>query len=96
MECFSLLLMVKRKNIRLRGKISLSSYFQKFKENDSVAVTKDVSLNSNFPKRLQGRTGKVIGKRGRAYIIKLKDQEMEKEYLIEPVHLKKIVSTTSK
>lgn len=82
--------MVKRKNIRMRGKIKLSDYFQSFKNDDSVAVKREVSVASYFPKRLQGRTGTVIGKRGKSYVIKLKDQSMEKEFLIEPVHLIKI------
>ncbi|NCN52110.1 50S ribosomal protein L21e [archaeon] len=88
--------MVRRKNIRLRGKISLSRYFQKFKENDSVAVKREISVGASFPKRLQGRTGVVIGKKGKAYIVKLKDQSKEKEFLINAIHLKKIVSPSSK
>ena len=82
--------MVHKKNIRSRGKLQLSKYFQEFNNGDSVAVIKEMSVNSNFPKRLQGRTGKVEGRRGRIYIIKIKDQEKEKRFLIEPIHLKKI------
>ncbi len=82
--------MVRRKEIRTRGKISLSKYFQKFKEGDNVAVKRDISLNVNFPKRLQGKTGIVGGKRGKSYLVKIKDINKEKEFLIEPIHLKKI------
>jgi len=79
-----------RKNIRTKGKLQLSKYFQEFKEGESVAVVKEQSLNSNFPKRLQGRTGVVAGKRGKAFIIKINDQCKLKTFLIEPIHLKKI------
>ncbi len=82
--------MVQRKAIRTRGKLQFSRYFQEFKEGDSVSVIREKSINSNFPKRLQGRTGQIEGKRGRVYIVKLKDQEKEKRFLIEPIHLKKI------
>ena len=82
--------MVKRKSIRKRGKISLSRYFQSFKIGDSVAVVKEISISSNFPGRMQGRTGKVVEKRGRAYVVKIMDQDKEKTFIIEPVHLKKI------
>ena len=82
--------MSKRKSIRTRGKIQLSKYFQEFKKGDSVAVIREQSLTSNFPERLQGRTGIVETKRGKAYMVKIKDQNKEKEYLIEPVHLKKL------
>ena len=82
--------MVRKKSIRTRGKISLSKYFQKFKEGDSVAVKRDISIKCNFPKRMQGRTGTVKEKQGKVYIVKIKDQTKMKEFLIEPIHLKKI------
>ena len=82
--------MVRRKEIRTRGKFSFSKYFQKFKEGDSVAVVRERSLFPNFPDRLQGRTGVIEGKRGKAYIVLIKDQNKPKQYLIEPIHLKKI------
>lgn len=82
--------MVKRKPVRTRGKLQLSKYFQEFNEGDNVAVIRERSLSVNFPERLQGRTGKVSGKRGKAYIILLNDQEKEKTFIIEPAHLKKL------
>jgi len=82
--------MADRKSIRTRGKIQLSRYFQELKKGDSVAVVNEKSLPANFPKRLQGRTGKVDKKIGRSYSIKINDQTKEKEFIISPVHLKKI------
>lgn len=82
--------MVQRKNVRDRGKLQLSKYFQEFMKGDNVAVIKEKSINSNFPERLQGRIGKIEGKRGKVYMVKIKDQEKEKKFLIEPIHLKKI------
>ena len=82
--------MVKRKSIRERGKISLSRYFQKLNSGDSVAVVKEMFLASTFPQRLQGRTGKIIEKRGKSYVIKIMDHNKEKTFIIEPVHLRKI------
>lgn len=82
--------MVARKSIRTRGKIAFSKYFQKLKDGDSVAVTIERSVLPNFPIRIQGRTGVVSGKRGNSYIVKIKDIKKEKEYIIAPIHLKKI------
>lgn len=82
--------MVRRKKIRTRGKLQLSRYFQELEKGDSVAVVRERSVNFNFPERIQGRTGSVEGKRGRVYIVKIKDQNKEKRFLIEPIHLKKI------
>ena len=67
--------MVKKKHVREKGKLSFSRYFQNLKKGDSVAVIKELSVPSNFPDRYQGRTGEVEGKRGRAYIVKIKDNE---------------------
>ncbi len=81
---------MKKKNIRNKGKVSFSEYFKELKEGDSVAVKKELSVTSSFPERLQGRTGIVESKRGKAYIIRLNDLNKEKRYLIEPIHLKKL------
>ena len=82
--------MAERKFIRSRGKIQLSRFFQRLKEGDIVSISREVSLQPRFPARLQGRTGVVESKRGRSYMIKVKDGNKEKRLLIEPIHLKKI------
>ncbi len=84
--------MVKRKNIRTRGKIQLSRYFQKFKEGDFVSVSIEKSLKKSFPERLQGRTGTIKGKKGKAYIVIIKEMRKKKEFIIPAIHLKKIKS----
>lgn len=81
---------MKKKNIRTKGKLSFSEYFKELKEGDIVSVKKELSVTSSFPERLQGRTGTVESKRGKAYIIRLNDLNKEKRYLIEPIHLKKL------
>lgn len=85
--------MVKRKNIRKRGKLSFSSSFQELKEGDNVAVIAEISVQPAFPKRLQGRTGVVEGKRGREFIVKINDGNKEKRFIINPIHLKKVKLT---
>ncbi|MDP3992335.1 MAG: 50S ribosomal protein L21e [Candidatus Pacearchaeota archaeon] len=82
--------MVMKKSIRTKGKIQLSRYFQSLKEGDSVAVIREPSIDAKFPERIQGRTGNVVEKRGRAYIVKIMDHDKEKRFIIEPIHLKKI------
>jgi large subunit ribosomal protein L21e len=82
--------MSKKKKVRTKGKLQLSRYFQELKEGDRVAVVKEPAVQSKFPARIQGRTGTVEGKRGRSYMVKLKDQNKEKRFIIEPIHLKRI------
>ena len=82
--------MIKRKKQREHGKLSLSRYFQDFKEGDRVAVIRELAMNPKFPKQLQGRSGVVESKRGRSYIVKIKDLNKDKTYIIHPVHLRKL------
>lgn len=82
--------MTNRKPVRTRGKLQLSRYFQEFKEGDFVTVVAEKALNPSFPKRLQGRTGKIDKRIGRSYAVKIKDQTKEKIFIISPIHLKKI------
>ena len=83
-------MMVNKKSIRTRGKLQLSRYFQELNEGDFVAISREQSVPINFEKRFQGLTGIVEGKRGKVYIVKIKDGNKEKRILIEPIHLKKI------
>ncbi len=82
--------MVDRKPIRTRGKLQLSRYLQELNEGDFVAISREKSVQSSFPKRFQGITGIVEARRGKAYLVKIKDGNKEKRILIEPIHLKKI------
>jgi large subunit ribosomal protein L21e len=84
--------MLKHKKARQKGKFSFTRYFQKFQPGESVAVVIELSHPFSYPKRIQGRTGKVIEKRGSAYYVEIKDLKMAKKYLIKPVHLKKILT----
>ena len=82
--------MIKRKNVKNKGKIKLSDYFQEFKDGERVAVVRELAVRPKFPSKLQGRSGVVNGKRGRSYIVKINDLNKEKIYIIHPVHLKKL------
>jgi len=67
-------------------------FFQKFQPGESVAVVRELSIPFPYSKRLQGRTGNVIEKRGSAYYVEIKDLNKKKKYLIKPIHLKRIVN----
>lgn len=85
-----------KKNIRSKGKLQLSKYFQKINEGDFVAVKKEPIIQSPIPGKLQGRTGVVESKRGNANIVRIKDVKRDKKYIIDSVHLKKIKTPTQK
>jgi len=83
--------MLKRKFIKSKGKVRFSRCFQEFKEGERVAIVREHSFNPAFPKRIQGVTGEIIGKRGKAYLIRAKDNAEYKVYIMKPIHLKRIV-----
>ncbi|HOW36788.1 MAG TPA: 50S ribosomal protein L21e [Candidatus Pacearchaeota archaeon] len=82
--------MGKMNRVISRGKPGLSKHFQEFEIGDSAAVVKEPTVDSKFPLRLQGKTGTIEGRRGKSYILGLKDQNEKKQFLIAPIHLKKI------
>ena len=83
--------MAQRKRIKARGKIPMSRMFQTFNEGDSVSLVEELSVQgAGFPKRMQGVTGKVITKRGEAYVVEIKDLGRTKTLVVRPVHLKKL------
>ena len=83
--------MAKNKKPREKGKFSFMRYFQKFQPGESVAVVRELGVKFGYPKRLQGRTGRVVKKQGAAYEVEIKDFNKPKKYLLRPIHLKKIV-----
>lgn len=78
------------KRIRQRGKFSFTRFFQKFKPGESVAVVRDLTFPFAYKMQIQGRTGKVLEQKGAAYKVEIKDINKPKQYLIHPIHLKKI------
>jgi len=79
-----------KKKIRTKGKLALSRYFQELKQGDFVSINIERAMQPKFPKRLQGKTGCIEGKRGKVYVVSIKDQKKIKKFLIHPIHLKKI------
>ena len=82
--------MAKAKPKHLKGKVSLRKYFQDLVAGESVAFVRDLGVPATFPQRMQGRTGVVIGRRGRVYVVKANDKNQAKTFLVQPIHLKKI------
>ena len=82
--------MPRSKPIREKGKFSFTRFFQKFKPGDTIALVRNLGFPLDYPKGMQGRTGKVIGQRGAAYYVEISDLGKLKRYLIKPIHLRRI------
>jgi len=75
--------------IRVGERIPITKYLQEFKVGDKVMVKPDPSSHRGMPfKRFFGRTGILIDKRGKSYIVKIKDGKKEKVIISRPEHLK--------
>jgi large subunit ribosomal protein L21e len=66
----------------------ISRAIQLFNEGDIVNIDLDPSIQNGMPHpKFQGRTGKVMSQRGRAYIVEVRDGGLMKEVIILPEHL---------
>lgn len=72
----------------MKGKTS--RMFRELKPGERVAISINPSEPSSIPKRMQGKSGVITGKRGKAYIIKVKDYNESKSFIIKAIHLKKL------
>jgi large subunit ribosomal protein L21e len=80
-----------REKFRRRGRVSVNRLIRKFSIGDRVVIDIISSSLSGIPfKRFQGLSGKVIEKRGRAYLVEIKDGDKTKKILATPEHLKAI------
>ncbi len=73
---------------RAREKTTITKCLQEFKIGSRVTINLDPSSHKGRPfNRFQGKVGTVINKRGRSYIIGIKDGKKEKEIISAPRHL---------
>jgi large subunit ribosomal protein L21e len=77
-----------KKTVREKGLSPISRAIQEFQEGDIVNIDLDPSIQNGMPHpKFQGRTGKVMTQRGRAYIVEVRDGGLMKEVIILPEHL---------
>ncbi len=67
----------------------ITKKIQRFTENDLVHVIIDPSFHKGQPHpRFHGMTGKVVERRGKAYLIAVKEGNKAKQIIVRPEHLK--------
>lgn len=68
---------------------SITKAVEKYEKNDLVHIDIDPSIQKGMPHpRFDGRTGKVVEKRGRAYVVEVSDKSGKKQLTARPEHLK--------
>jgi len=82
-----------RKGIRERGVTPLSRVIYPYKEGEKVVIDIDPSMHKGMPhRRYHGKIGEIVGRRGRAYIIKVYLGNKEKTLIIRPQHIKPLIT----
>ncbi len=77
-----------KKTVREKGLSPISRAVQEFDEGAIVNIDLDPGIQNGMPHhKFHGKTGKVTGQRGRAYLVKVRDGGLIKEVIVLPEHL---------
>ena len=77
-----------RKSPRERGKMRLSKLLHEYQPGNSVVIKIDPSVQKGMPhRRYHGKVGKVVGMRGKSYIVSVTQGDAVKEIIVRPEHL---------
>lgn len=78
-----------KKDLRKRGIMPVTSVIQQFDIGQKVHIVCEPSIQKGMPhRRFHGKTGTVLGQRGRAWVLSINDGNMEKVVIARPQHLK--------
>ena len=79
-----------KKELKNKGKISMTRYFQTFKNGERVFLGIESAVQKGvYHPKFMGRSGIIKGKRGKCYELKFNDLGKEKTLIVHPVHLKR-------
>lgn len=70
---------------------TVTKFLQSFNVGQSVVIVPEPSSHKGAPyKRFKGKFGRVVQKRGKSYIVEVRDGEKLKKIISRPEHLKRI------
>lgn len=72
-----------------KQKFKVTPYLREFNKDDRVVIKIDSTSQKGMPfPKLKGKTGKIKGKRGGAYLVEVKSGNKTKEIISRPEHLR--------
>ncbi|NLV26963.1 MAG: 50S ribosomal protein L21e [Methanomicrobiales archaeon] len=78
-----------KKDLRSRGVLPVTRVIQKFEIGQKVHIVCEPSIQKGMPhRRFHGKTGSVIGQRGRAWLVEIRDGNKNKMVISRPQHLR--------
>ncbi|MCJ2557174.1 MAG: 50S ribosomal protein L21e [Candidatus Thermoplasmatota archaeon] len=79
-----------QKRARERGLSPITRRFVEYAEGDLADIVIDPSVQRGQPHpRFHGLTGRILARRGRAYLVRVKTGNMFKQVIVRPEHLRK-------
>jgi len=83
---------IMRKKPRTRGVTSITRTLQQFEVGASVSIDINSSVHKGMPHpRFQGRTGKIEGMQGDAYLVGITVGKKHKTLIVLPDHLGRVI-----
>ena len=77
-----------RQLFKAKSKVTPKKVVEEISDGAVVQININPSYHSTLPfRRFQGKTGRVIGKQGTAYVVRFKLGNLEKEIVASSVHL---------
>jgi large subunit ribosomal protein L21e len=83
----------RRTRAKFRGglKLTVNRFVREFPVGSKVALITDPASHHGMPfRRFYGLTGTVMEKKGRSYIVQIKDSNKLKKVIVTPEHLKAV------
>lgn len=78
------------KKVREKGVLPVSSMLQKFSLGDRAYIILDSSIQKGQPHpRFHGKSGIVVERRGRSYVLEVMDGNARKRVISSPAHLRR-------
>jgi large subunit ribosomal protein L21e len=78
------------KRVRDKGKLPLTRLLTSYEEGENVVINIDPGIHKGMPhKRFQGKVAKVVGKRGKAYVLEIPQRKTVKTNIATPEHFRK-------
>ncbi|MFO7872403.1 MAG: 50S ribosomal protein L21e [Candidatus Undinarchaeales archaeon] len=79
------------------GRFSIAEALQEFKQGERVLVNINPAVSTGMPHpKFQGNSGKIVSKRGRAYLVELESKGIPKKVIAKPEHLSRFKEGGSK
>jgi len=78
-----------KKDLRSRGVLPVTRVIQQFELGQKVHIVCEPSIQKGMPhRRFHGKTGSVVGQRGRAWLVEIRDGNKNKTVISRPQHLR--------